>query len=114
MRAIKITYTNETEGHQFGDEFIVLDDNTQLGADATMGEIYCYARREFGRCISKVYIDQRIPTNDKGGERWETRHVGWFFVKRDRYEDTNEPYLRGAWVTVGEYVPATEEHIVFA
>jgi len=40
-----------------------------------------------GRCIGKVYVS-------------EGRPVGWVFVSRERYEDTGEPYLREAWVTV--------------
>lgn len=33
-------------------------------------------------------------------EQPQPRHVGWFFISRQRYEDTGETYLRGAWVTV--------------
>jgi len=109
-RAIHTALTNETEGHRFGDLIEPLAD-TFMGEDASMGEIYRAYRAEYGRCMSKVYVDVRVKTNDEGGERWEVKHVGWFFVSRQKYEDCAETYLRGAWVTVGEYEPAREASV---
>lgn len=111
-RGLQITLTNEDRGHWFSEWVEPLADYPN-GEDTTMGEIYRHAQEEYGRCKSKVYVEKRVPTNDEGGERWETLHIGWFFVGRQQYEDTNEPYLRGAWVTVGEYHAAIAEHIVY-
>ena len=112
-RALQVVLTNEDEGYRFS-EFCEPLADTRMGEDATMGEIYREARDEYGRCTSKIYVDVRIKTNDEGGERWETKHVGWFFVSRQRFEDTGEPYLRGAWVTVGEYTPPEPEHFSYS
>lgn len=46
--------------------------------------------REHGRIVSKVYID--TPTG--------TQAIGYVFVKRDRYEDTGDPFLHETWVTL--------------
>lgn len=99
-RAIQITLTNETQGYQFSSWVERLAD-TYMGEDATMGEIYRAALGEYGRPTSKVFVD-----TDAG-----PKVVGWFFVKRARYEDTNEQYLQGAWITVGEYEPARPEAV---
>jgi hypothetical protein len=88
---ILTTLTNETNGHQFSEfaediEDWLLDDDGR----PRFGEIYRLAQREYGRCTSSVYVD--TPHG--------LRRVGWFFVSRQHYEDTGEPYLRGAWVTI--------------
>lgn len=107
--AMASTYTNESEGYTFGDEVIRLEDTYDpdvLDADGkpNMGAIFRMARKEFGACQSSVYVD-----TEQG-----TKRVGWFFVKRDRYEDdTRKTYLRGVWVTVGEYVPARSAGVVY-
>jgi hypothetical protein len=102
MRAIEVTLTNEDKGYQFGHYVEPLAD-TYMGEDATPGELYRAMRSEYGRCTGKVYVDR-----SEGGPKT----IGWYFVKRDRYEDTGESYLRGAWVIVGEYVPATRERVL--
>lgn len=109
-RALHVVLTNEDTNNRFS-EFIEPLADTLMGEDATMGEIYREARDEYGRCTGKVYVDRRVPTPE-GGERWEAVHVGWFFISRQEYTDTHEPYLRGAWVTVGEHVPATRERVI--
>lgn len=56
----------------------------------TRGELYRDLRGEYGRCISKVYVDRGA----------EVIPVGWVFQKRMQYEDSPEYYLRNVWVTV--------------
>lgn len=101
MRAIEVVLTNEDKGYQFA-RFVERLDNTYMGENASSGDIFRAMREEYGRCTGKVYIDE---PNDPA------KPCGWFFVSRQRYEDTGEPYLRGAWVTVGEYHPAIPEHV---
>lgn len=68
---------------------------------ALSGRDRLYPWRAMGRCISKVYVDMPDGT---------ARHVGWVFVKRERYEDDpKRTYLREAWVTVHE-APPTVTH----
>lgn len=82
---VQVTLTNEHRGYHFA-EF------SETVEGYTRGEIYRMMQREYGRCTSSVYVD-----TDRG-----TKKTGWYFVSRQRYEDTNEPYLRGAWITLRE------------
>ena len=65
----------------------------------------CYMK-EYGRCISKVYIDAA-----DGG----AKAIGWVFQKRMKYTDCNETYLQETWVTLHEDQPTktTEYHYHF-
>ena len=47
--------------------------------------------REYGRCVSKVYVD-----NPDGS----AKPIGWVFEKRMKYEDCNETYICETWVTL--------------
>jgi hypothetical protein len=87
---VSVVYTNETENHGIGEE-----EAHETRFDTTT-ELYRFCLKEFGRCKSKVMIDT------KDGQ---VMHVGWFFERREKYEDTNETYLRGVWVTVHEKLP---------
>jgi len=70
----------------------------------TPSEVYKFCLKEWGKCVSKVYID--MPDG-------KTQHIGWVFVKRVPYEDTpKKTYLREVWVTLHEKPPerTTEYH----
>jgi hypothetical protein len=54
------------------------------------GALYRALVKEYGRCISKVYVDR---------EGAPPLAIGWVFRGRQRYTDTGEPYLRETWVT---------------
>lgn len=64
--------------------------DTWMGGDATPGDIFRASQKEFGRCISRAYIDTAEGV----------KAIGWVFVKRDRYEDTGETFLHETWVTL--------------
>ena len=85
-RELHITLTNEDKGYQFSEYTEPVD------PDTTFGELYRMLQREYGRCQSSVYIDTNTGT----------KRTGWLFVSRQRYEDTNETYLRGCWATIFE------------
>lgn len=51
--------------------------------------------REFGRCVSKVYID-----TSEG-----VKAIGWVFQKRVKYTDCNDTYLQETWVTLHQENP---------
>ena len=87
MTRIHFTLTNEDEGHSLSEW------SEDFPDEMPMGEIYREVQKEFGRCESSVYVDTPMGA---------PRRIGWFFVSRQRYEDTGEPYLRGAWVTLQE------------
>lgn len=95
MLGVCETSINRTENYGFGD-YVYPIDGTWL--DGTLPNLYKYGSEEFGRCIGKVYIG-------------DGKHIGYVFVKRDKYEDTGETFLRETWVSLGEYVPACEAHL---
>lgn len=79
-------YINATEGYTFGDSDVYESFTNDTG------KLYRSCQREYGRCVSKAYID---PAD--GGK---PRAIGWVFVGRQQYEDTGETYLREVWVTL--------------
>lgn len=93
--ALCVSLVNVTEDYSLGTEYDPLVDClpafTRQDGTPDLGVIYRCARREYGRCVTSTYVD-----GDGSGDR----KVGWYFVKRARYEDTGESYLQGAWVTI--------------
>lgn len=86
---VQESYVNRDKGYAFGES-----DVYETWTD-DKGELYRAMLHEYGRCEGRVYVD-----TDAG-----TRPVGWVFVKRDRYEDSDETYLREVWVTVHDLDP---------
>jgi hypothetical protein len=60
------------------------------------GELYRFLVREFGRCISKMYVEMKDGTS---------KHIGWVFQKRQKYDDSKEKYLAETWVSLHEGPP---------
>lgn len=86
------TYLNRTENHGIGES-----DVYETFAE-TPGELYRAMVAEYGRCIGRVYVDSADGP----------KAIGWVFVKRMRYEDSPETYLREVWVTLHERMPETQ------
>ena len=84
---IREEQVNVTEGYRCGDSQVY---EAWMN---TPGEAYKEARRLHGRCTGKVYVDP------------DCQHVGWVFLKLERYEDTGGPYLCETWVTLHEAPP---------
>jgi len=61
-----------------------------------VGELYRSLMKEHGRCIGRVYID------DKEGK---VKSIGWVFQKRKKYEDCDETFLAETWVTLHDSKP---------
>lgn len=57
----------------------------------SLGELYRSMRKEYGRCVGRVYVD---------GPDGESKPIGWIFQKRAKYEDNADTYLQEVWVTV--------------
>lgn len=89
---IEETHVNATEGYLMGEPSRIALEDTIFGEEGTPGEIFRFARSEYGRCTSKVYVD----TEDG------PKAIGWVFVKREQYEDAPETYLHETWVTLLE------------
>ena len=95
---LRIALTNETEGYMFS-EFD--DDCVPLKGDGTpdLGTIYRAMQSEYGRCRGGMFRDRKV------GNDWKVIRTGWVFESRQKYEDSGEPYLRGAWVEIQEVIP---------
>lgn len=88
---IQETYINESEGHMIGES-----DVYETYTDHR-GELFRDLQREYGRCISKVYMD----TPDG-----PPKTIGWVFSKTLGYEDAPErKYVREVWVTLHSAPP---------
>lgn len=66
----------------------------------SVGELYRFCVGEFGRCTGKIHVDAK--------STGKTEDVGWVFVKRVKYDDCNDTYLREVWVTVYEDCDITD------
>ena len=56
-----------------------------------VGQLFRYCQKEFGRCVSKVYITTK---NEDGVP------VGWVFQKRTEYHRSSKTFLQETWVTL--------------
>lgn len=83
---VQIVVANKTEN------YIIFEDIQEWdnGLCETPSEVYKSAQKEYGRCVSKMYIDT------KDGK---TKHIGWVFEKKYLYEDTQKPYIQETWIT---------------
>lgn len=84
------SHVNVTEGYRIWDSEPQDLADTWMGEDAPIGEIFRAFQKEYGRCVSKVYRD-----TDDGPVA-----IGWVFQKREKYDDSNETFLREVWITL--------------
>ena len=101
MLQVNETYVNATKGYQFGDS------GWYTPYTEDKGRLFRNYQREYGRCVSKVYVD--LP----GGK---VQPVGWVFEKRMEYEDARRSwskeqreYVREVWVTYRMVADEDEE-----
>ena len=87
MLLMKEEFVNVTKGHRFG------GGEPYEPWTEDVGKLFRTCQREYGRCVSSVYVDQKEGPSIR---------VGWVFQKMDRYEDTGKPYLRETWITLYE------------
>ncbi|MEW6664141.1 MAG: hypothetical protein AB1512_02825 [Thermodesulfobacteriota bacterium] len=83
MLVINEIYVNETRGWIFGESGIYQPFTDDLK------EVFRGMQKEYGRCISKMYLES--PDG-------EVRPVGWVFEKRKEYSDSDDTYLQHTWV----------------
>ncbi len=90
---IQEEFVNETKGHRFSSGPWV-DSNCD-----TLGELFRSLSREYGRCVSRMYVGDGKP-------------VGWVFEKRCEYDDAHRiqdklarSYIRHVWVCVSAENP---------
>ena len=90
---VEENFVDRTRDIRFGDSGVYESCYDDVGA------LYRAMQREYGRCTGRVYVDQ---------PNCEPKAVGWVFVKRDKYENSGETYLREVWITVHERKPETK------
>jgi hypothetical protein len=98
---INETWVNATRGHGIGDSGVY---ETSYEEDER-GALYRVLVKEYGRCVSKVYIDR------EGGP---PKVIGWVFIQRAKYTDSSDTYIRETWVTLHKAPPTvvTEHHYI--
>ena len=79
---IQISHVNRDKGYIYSKYEEKLDKQDR-------GCLFRRLSREFGRCLSKVYVGAGTP-------------VGWVFEKKALYDDTRETYIMETWVTITE------------
>jgi len=87
MRKITVEQVNVSKGYRY--------EGFTEETDKTPGEIFKYARSEYGKCISKVYLDVSM-----GDGTYDTKTCGWVFQKKVQYSDCNKFYTQETWITV--------------
>jgi hypothetical protein len=80
---IREHYVNATTRSRFGDS-----ESYDTHFDAR-SELFRFCLKEYGRCISKMYVDHSF---------YGTLCVGWVFQKRKQYDDCKDTYLQETWV----------------
>ena len=98
MVYIQEEIVNETEGHQVYNSGVY---ETAYSEDK-IKRLFIALQKEFGKCVSKVYIDK---VDDEHILNGESEPIGWYFTKTAYYEDTKEPYQQGAWITLHSALP---------
>jgi len=66
-------------------------------------DLYKYGRKEYGRCVSKMYVDSKDGI---------TKHVGYVFEQKRYYEDTKEPYIAETWLSLEHYIETVEREYI--
>jgi len=73
-------------------------------------ELFDELQSVYGRCTSKVYVD-----DDSGN----AVQVGWVFEQKQRYQDNNKPFIQETYITIlkpceccGHQVPGRVVHDV--
>jgi len=84
MIQIQEIYVNGSEGYIFGES-----DWYEPYTD-DRGRLFRDLQREYGRCVSKMYVDEIDG---------QPSVIGWVFSKRMAYEDNpHRSYIREVWV----------------
>ena len=94
---IQETIINRTKGWR------VYDGEPYEPHTDNIGCLFLNYQREYGRCISKMYVDVSELAPD-GAYRFlgKTKHIGWVFEKLVKYTDCDEKYLQETWVSFVE------------
>ena len=90
IKQVKETHVNRSENYVIFDDKIDIEDSEI----ETLNDLYKYGLEHYGKCTGKVYID----ISDQ-----KAMHIGYIFLKKDKYEDTKESFLRETWLSIEHY-----------
>lgn len=94
---ISESFVNATKGHRFGDSEPYEPQTDDIG------KLFASMQREYGRCVSSMYVD---------GPDGTAKRIGWVFQKRMQYEDYRGHgerfYIREVWVTLHDAVDSVK------
>ena|ERR1051325_3498125 len=83
---IQETCLNKTDEYCCGES-----DVYETWADVSQkAQLIAWLKKEYGRIVSKVYIDQKDAP---------PKTIGYVFEKRVKYDDCTKTYLQHVWVT---------------
>lgn len=82
---VKIDMVNASEGYLIYEDVLCLED-----LYLTDDNLYKSMQAEYGRCISKVYIDTDDPMRPKP--------IGWVFQRRMKYDFGDKTFLQETWI----------------
>lgn len=57
------------------------------------GELFRACQREYGRCISRMYVDVAVAFH-----KAKAKAIGWVFEKRKQYSDCDKTYIQETWI----------------
>ena len=94
---------------QIKEDFVVNGDLFSIGEfyeafTDDLGRLFRDLQKEYGRCISKIYVDRGRRQEDNTlfvlglTHPITTEEIGWVFQKRVPYTDCKDTYLREVWV----------------
>jgi hypothetical protein len=87
---VQETFINRTENYHLDES------NVYESFSNDSGQLFKLFRKEYGRCISRIYVDQLDV---------KPISIGWVFLKRMKYSDTNKYYLQETWITLHQKPP---------
>jgi hypothetical protein len=90
----------QVEHLNLDDRYVFGDPNVHETFTSNRGELYQLCREHYGRCVGKVRLDGK--------------EIGWYFLKRQKYDDCDDTFLCETWVTVHSAPPVTETHFNYA
>jgi hypothetical protein len=95
--------TTEFEVRNNGRRYQICNDEMKLsetifGGDSTEDsiivdkkELFNWLQKTYGRCISKVYID-------------DGTSIGWMFQARVKYDDCKDTFIKETWISIVEKI----------
>lgn len=93
---VKETHLNSTKGYCLGGDEDFYEPYTE-----DTGKLFKSYQKEFGRCISKVYVDVE----------GEPKAIGWVFSKKREYDNSEETYEHEVWVELATEVKVIPKQV---